>query len=90
MSEISDLFNELLFGAGAWIGLPILIAVAFIVSSQYKHASLPFILIFVFLGFENATRIADIYGSMNVWFMLICWGVSAILGALYIKGLTSK
>ncbi len=86
MSEITDLFNELLFGAGAWLGLPIIIALAFIVSSQYKHASLPFIVFFLFLGIENLTRITN--ESMNAWFALICWVVAGLLGVLYYKALS--
>lgn len=88
MSEISDLFTELLFGSGWWFGLSLLVAAALLVSSQVKYSATVFIMVFLFLAWEYFGNItAD---SLNAWAMIICLLVSLFLGGILYRDVSKK
>jgi len=86
VSEISELFTELLFGSGALIGLTLLMAVAFIVSAKVKYAASIFVVIFLFLAWEYFSHITAT--SMNAWYFLICLVVAVFLGGFIYQDVT--
>jgi len=72
MSAISDVFNELLFGSGAWIGLIIVLVLCFGASYGLKHGSgIVFAIILVFLGIEYLNHVS--VDSNFMWSVVICF-----------------
>lgn len=59
--EFAEFFQELLFGVesgGAWIGLGLIISMAFLVTWKVKYAGIFWAIILVFLSVEYAERIS--------------------------------
>lgn len=73
---MEEVFNELLFGSGAWIGLILVIGICLLISSRIKYSGSIFMLILIFLSFEYWGRITAT--SMHAWFVIIC-----LLGVLF-------
>lgn len=88
MSEIQDLFFELLFGSGAMFGLIILISIALIIAVLVKYSSSIFMVIFLFLAWEYFGHITAT--SLNAWYFIISLVVTAFLGAIFANDVTSK
>ena len=82
MGIVDDLFTALLFGSGAWFGLLLIIAVCILVAYTVKYSGVFFTLFLIFLGYEYLTRITNA-NYMNIWFMLITWGASALIFAMF-------
>ena len=82
MGLIDDLFAALLFGSGAWFGLLLIIAVCLLVSYQVKYSGVFFTLFLIFLGYQYLTNITN-EAYMNLWFMFISWGASALVFAMF-------
>jgi uncharacterized membrane protein len=82
MSEVSEIFTELLFGSGAWIGLVLLISIALLVGYKVKYASALFLVIFIFLGWEYFSHITA--SSMHFWYFLISMMACIFLGAKFV------
>lgn len=74
--EWAELFNELLFGAGAWLGLGIIISLAFLVSWKVKYMGLIWAIILIFLGIEYINHVST--SSNFMWSIVICF-ISAII-----------
>lgn len=56
MSGIEEVFNELLFGSGAWLGLIIILVLIIGASERSKYAGVCFIPVSLFIGimyFDN-------------------------------------
>lgn len=86
LSEIVELFNELLFGSGAWLGLILILSVAFLVSYKAKYSSIMFILILIFMGLNYWDEIGGkISLSSNfVWAIIIDFiGIIILSTVLY-------
>ena len=86
MSEISELFTELLFGSGALIGLTLLLRVALVVRAKVKYAATIFLVMFLFLAWEYFAHITAT--SMNAWYFLICLVVAVFLGGFLYHDVT--
>jgi len=85
MSEIAELFTELLFGSGAWFGLILIFAIAVLVCYKVKEATIVFMIVLIFLSLEYLQHMAD--SSMHVWYFLISLVEVCVLGAIFFKGL---
>lgn len=58
MSAIEEVFNELLFGSGAWLGLIIILVLLFGGTKANKYLGVAFIPVSLFLGimyFDNVS-----------------------------------
>lgn len=62
--EASELFTELLFGSGSWIGLLLILSIIFVVSFIDKRSSIIFIPLSIFMGFMYLENV-----SANSYFM---------------------
>jgi len=71
MSEITEVFNELLFGSGAWIGLIIILVLCLGASYKIKYSGILFAIILLFLGFEYLNHISVSENFM--WSVVICF-----------------
>lgn len=89
MSEIVEFFTELMFGSGAWFGLLIILAIAFIVSYKAKYSSLVFIMILLFLGITYMDEVGNEISptSMFVWAIIIDFVGVIILGLILARDL---
>lgn len=85
MGAEADLFNELLFGAGAWIGLSILVALSIVIAEFTKYGGLIFIIIDLFLGIEYLTNVS--VNSNFMWSGIIMFLVAILVAYITIDGL---
>lgn len=94
MSEIIEFFNELMFGSGAWIGLILILSIAFLVSYNAKYSSLVFIVILIFMGLNYWDEVGGKISltSTFVWSIIIDFIGVIILGLILMKdvGLIGK
>lgn len=77
MSEITELFTELLFGEGCWFGLILIVAIITLASAKSRIANIAFIPISVFIGilyFDNV----DV-SSNFMWAGIIMFIVASLL-----------
>lgn len=86
MSEASEMFTELLFGSGAWIGLILIMSVSLLVVYKIKYSSILFLIIFIFLGWEYFAQITST--TMHFWYFLISMIMCIFLGAKFIGDVT--
>lgn len=87
--EFEALFNELLFGAGAWIGLMLMLGFMFIVAYKVKLTSVLWIFILLFLNFEYWGQIGgeiDITSNF-MWSIIITYIAMVLMGANFIYGI---
>jgi len=68
-AEITKVFNELLFGSGAWIGLIIILAIMLPLSVKIKYSSVIWIIVMIFLEIEYYNNIAR--SSNFMWAIII-------------------
>jgi hypothetical protein len=54
--EFTELFNELLFGSGNWLGLIVICILLLILASLHKYAGIIAMPIGIFLSLEYATH----------------------------------
>lgn len=87
MSGIEEVFTELLFGSGAWIGLTILLILCISGTLLHKYAGVFFGLILIFLGIEYLNNVN--VTSNFYWSVLICW-FSALFCFLRVVGEVRK
>jgi len=71
-----ELFNELLFGNGAWLGLLIILCICFFVTHFVKYSSLGFSVALVFIGISYLTNATD---NTLIYMALICWAMIPLL-----------
>lgn len=57
--DFAELFQELIYGNGAWIGFLIVIGLAFLITTSVKYASLPMAFLLVFYGLHVLANAAD-------------------------------
>lgn len=83
MSAASDIFYELLFGSGAWIGLILILSIAFLVGARNKYVNLLFIPILAFFGLLYLDNVA---ASANfMWSAVFCFIGSGLLVIQFAK-----
>lgn len=84
VTQAQDLFNELLFGSGGWLGLIIVMSLSFLITYKIKYASIPFSIVSFFLGlllWDNiATNNNLMWASIVYMFMPIFLLVIALKG----------
>lgn len=82
--EFEDLFNELLFGAGAWVSLMVMLGFMFIVAYKAKYTSVLFLLILTFLSFEYWGQIGyaiDVTSNF-MWSIIITYVAMLFMGLI--------
>ena len=89
MSEIIEFFNELMFGSGAWIGLILILSIAFLVSYKAKYSSLVFIMILIFMGMNYWDEVGGkiSFTSNFVWAIIIDFIGVIILALILLRDL---
>lgn len=75
--EFIEFFEELLFGSGAWLGLILIVSIAFLVVSQVKYSSVFFAVIFLFLGIFYLEEVSSM--SNFIWAVVIVWFMIPVL-----------
>lgn len=70
-SEIAEVFNELLFGSGFWLGLIFILAVAIGISYKYKYSGILFEVVLFFMGIEYYDNIA--VDDNKMWGVILCF-----------------
>jgi len=68
-AEITEVFEELLFGSGAWIGLIIILAIMLPLSVKLKYSSAIWIIVMIFLEIEYYNNISR--SSNFMWAIII-------------------
>jgi len=68
-AEITEVFDELLFGSGAWIGLIIILAIMLPLSVKIKYSSVIWIIVMIFLEIEYFNNISR--ESNFMWAIII-------------------
>jgi len=86
MSEITELFNELLFGSGAWLGLILIVGIIISVAllSKNRVANLIFAIISLFMGIEYFSHVTT--SSNFMWSGIIMFILTIFLVYGAIKG----
>ena len=56
MSEISEVFTELFYGSGSWLGILILLSIIIALSLKIKWGAVLMLPIVIFLGIEYITE----------------------------------
>lgn len=83
MSAASEIFQELLFGSGAWIGLILILSIAFLVGARNKYVNLLFIPILAFFGLLYLDNVS---ASVNfMWSAIFCFVGSGLLVVQFAK-----
>lgn len=82
--EFEALFNEFMFGAGAWLSLMLILGFMFIVAYKAKYISVLFMLILVFLNFEYWAQIgyAIDVSSNFMWSIIITYVAMLFMGLI--------
>ena len=78
MSDIAELFTELMFGEGCWLGLILIVAIITLTSAKSRIANIAFIPISVFIGilyFDNIEA-----NNNFMWAGIIMFVVALLLG----------
>lgn len=70
MTDISEIFTELLFGSGFWIGFIIISAFAIGISYKYKYTAVIFALVLFFMTLQYWDNIA--VDSNFMWGAILC------------------
>ena len=83
--EIAEVFNELLFGSGALIGLILIISIALLVSLKAKYSSAIFIVILLFFAMDYLDKITA--STMHAWYFLISLISILFLGTILYRDL---
>lgn len=65
-----QLFEELLFGEGFWLGLILIVAIGLYIGSRVKFSGLLFIIIYVFLAIEYINKLSA--NSAQMWGIIVC------------------
>lgn len=69
LSIWSDLFNEFLYGTGAWIGCICLLAIIILVTTRVKYSGMLFTVVSIFLGIMYLDNLA--VNSNFMWIAII-------------------
>ena len=64
MSEIADIFSELFYGSGSWLGLLLLLALMIAISLKNRYAGLLMIPVAVFLGISYLSYPALMWNAL--------------------------
>jgi hypothetical protein len=83
MSEISDLFTELLYGSGAWIGAILISAIILLVTSRVKYSGAVFMPITIFMGMQYLNTVST---NNNLMWM----GILMFIMSIYSLGMLIK
>lgn len=83
MSGIEDVFNELLFGQGAFLGLIIIVSLILMVGALNKYARLVFMPITVLMAIMYLDNIAD--SSIFMWCAVIMFLCTVLLGWMFVE-----
>lgn len=71
LSAIAELFNELLFGSGFWIGFIIISAFSIGISYKYKYTATIFAIVLFFMALQYWDNIA--VDSNYMWGAVLCF-----------------
>lgn len=83
MSEVQEIFQELFFGGGAWLGLILILALIFLAGNRNKYLNLLFIPV---LGFLSLLYLDNVAVSSNfMWSALICFMAMPLLLVQFVK-----
>ena len=77
-----EIFDELLFGSGAWIGLMLILGFMFVIAYKAKYTSVLFLLILLFLNFEYWGQIGyaiDVTSNF-MWSIVISYVAMVFMG----------
>ena len=75
--DFAELFQELIYGSGAWIGLLIVVGLALLITVAVKYGSFPMIFILIFYGIYVLQNAAD---PSNILFVVpIAWMCAPLL-----------
>lgn len=81
--DFAELFQELAYGSGAWIGLLIVVGLALLITVSVKYGSLPMVFILIFYGIYVLQNATD---PSNVLFVVpICWISAPLLLFIEVK-----
>ena len=79
-----EIFNELLFGSGAWLGLMLILGFMFLIAYKAKYTSVLFLLILLFLNFEYWDQIGyaiDVTSNF-MWSIVISYIAMLFMGLI--------
>ena len=83
MSEAAEIFRQLLFGEGAWLGLILILSLVFLVGMKNKYLNLLFIPVLGFLGIHY---LANVPVSVNfMWSGILAFIGCFLLGVQFTK-----
>jgi hypothetical protein len=71
MTTIAEIFDELLFGSGFWIGLIFIISICIIISYRFKYSGVIFEVILFFMALEYYDNLA--VDSNKMWGLILCF-----------------
>jgi len=75
--DFQELFQELAYGSGAWIGLIIVVGLALLITVAVKYGSFPFVFVLIFYGLYVLDNATD---PSNVLFVVpIAWACAPLL-----------
>lgn len=75
--DFAELFQELAYGSGAWIGLMIVVSIALLITATVKYGSFPMIFVLIFYGLYVLDNAAD---PSNILFVIpIAWMCAPLL-----------
>ena len=83
MTAVADMFDELLFGSGFWIGFIIICAFCFGIAYKFKYAGVVSECVFFFMALLYFDELAT--NSNYLWGAIMCF-VSMILVATRLYG----
>lgn len=77
MSEAEQLFTELLFGSGAWIGFLLVISIVFLMTWKIKESGIIFIPFTIFMGISYLQNVSA--SSNFMWGSILMFITSVFL-----------
>lgn len=77
-SEITQVFEVLLFGEGFWIGFILIAAFAIGLSYKYKYVGVIFEVVLFFMSLEYLENLA--VSSNHLWGVILCYVLMIFLG----------
>ncbi len=91
-SNMLEIFDELMFGSGAWIGLILILGFMFVVAYRAKYTSVIFILILLFLNLEYWGQIGyqiDVTSNF-MWSIVISYVAMGFMGVIVYHDLKAR
>lgn len=80
MSEIAEAFNELFYGAGAWLGLLLLLALIVSLTVKTKYAGVFMLPVTIFLAIDYLDYPALLWNSLIMFFASVFIVINLVKG----------